>query len=230
MHKKLGPLEAWQWAAILAGLMLVYYEYEKNKANSASTGLPASSTDTSGAIDPTTGLPYADEVGTGAGASGTGGGVGDTSGSNNSGTSLQQELQDLAAIEQLMAGFPNSGALSPAPVGTMTELPGIFPPGTKLPGLLNALKPAKPKTAKPKRPAKPKKTTKSGGIHNPGHHVTTHPHGAKSATSSAPHNARQHTNVAPPSHQRAAHTAVPYAIKPPAPKPKPKPKPKKARH
>lgn len=169
MHKKLGPLEAWQWAAILAGLLLVYYEYEKSKTNAAAASTAGTSpTDTSGAIDPTTGIPYADEIGAGAGygASGSGGGVGD-SGSTDSGTSLQQELSDLGAIEGLMGGLggglglggTGAGGLGDTGAGgTYTALPATFTPGT----------PAK--TIFGRRPKLPKPTVK-GGIVIGGRHT-----------------------------------------------------------
>lgn len=210
MHKKLGPLEAWQWAAILAGLLLVYYEYEKSKANSAATTSAAgtTSTDNSGAIDPTTGLPYADEIGNGAGLSGTGG-AGSTGSSTDGGTSLQQELSDLSTIEGLMSGL---GLGTGGSTSNTTVAGGLSGSQTKtLNADLNKLNKTIGKDQSAisklqKQVAKlttAKKTTKPANHKNPGHHVTTHPGGKKTVSSSAPHNARQHTNIAPPSHQRA---------------------------
>lgn len=222
MHKKLGPLEAWQWAAILAALAGIYllYEHNKNTAAAASTTAPTTGADTgTGPIDPTTGLPYASEIG-GGGISGAGG-VG--SGGSLDGPTLQQELSDLGAIEGLFAGLPTGGAgpagLSPDQEATLngdlnTLNKTLGQQQKALSGLQKQIGKLKPK------PSAAKRTTTHGGTKNPGHRVTTHPHGAKSASSSAPHNARQHHNIAAPTHQRA------YAIKPPEPKKKPKP----ARH
>ena len=237
MHKKLGPLEAWQWALIAAGLLLVYYEYEKSKANSAATTTTGTTTtDNTGPIDPTTGLPYADEIGTGAGISGTGGGgstgdlgsLGSSTGSSTDGaTSLQQELSDLGSIEGLMSNLglgtggsttntTVAGGLSGSQTKTLnTDLTNLNKTISKDQGAISKLQ---------KQVAKltaPKKTSKPANHKNPGHQVTTHPGGKKTPTSSAPHNGQQHTNIAPPSHQRATQ-------KPAAPKPKPRPKPTRA--
>lgn len=221
MHKKLGPLETWQWAAILAGLLLAYYEYEKHNANSTATTPPASSTDTSGAIDPTTGVPYADELNGTGGAIGSSGSTGSTGSSTDSGASLQQELSDLGAIEQLMSGL---GLGTGGSTTNTTVASGLSGNQTKtLNADLNKLNKTIGKDQSTigklqKEIAKftaGKRTTKHGGHRNPGHTITTHGDGRKSASSSAPHNARQHHNIAPPAHQRA-HTP-PYAIKPHAP-------------
>lgn len=231
MHKKLGPLEAWQWAAILAGLLLIYYEYEKNKANTATTGT-TSSTDTSGAIDPTTGIPYADEIGAGAGYgySGSGGGIGDTGStgtSTDSGTSLDQELSDLGSIESLMQGLGIGTTVSSSPAGLtpgqqntlnsdLSTLNKTLTRETKTLGSLGkTIATLRKQVAKLQQP---KRETKPANHKNPGHHVTTHVGGSRIASSSAPHNGQQHKNIQPPSHQRATHR--------PAPKPKPR---KKAR-
>jgi hypothetical protein len=206
MHKKLGPLEAWQWAAMLAGLVVVYYVYEKqkNSAASSASAVPAgSSTDTSGAIDPTTGLPYASEIGTGAGISGGGGSSG-TGGISDGGLTLQQELSDLGNIEQLMSGL---GLGTGGSTTSTTVTGGLSAAQTKT---LNKQLTNINKTLTKLAPTR-KKTTKPGNHKNPGHRVTTHPGGKKTAASTAPHNGRQHTNVQPPNHQRAN------------PKPKPRP-------
>lgn len=216
MHKKLGPLEAWQWAAILAGLMLVYYEYEKSKASSAAATGGTSPTDTSGPIDPTTGLPYAtDGGGVGGGYVGT---AGSTGAATDSGTSLQQELSDLGSIEGLMSGLGLGAAPAPtdtsstdtsggsdttagAGAGLSTRQTNTL--NTDLKTLNKTLKKQSTAITRLQKALKPKRSTKPANHKNPGHHVTTHPGGKKTATSSAPHNGQQHKNIAPPSHQRA---------------------------
>lgn len=222
MKKKLGPLELWQWAAIgaAAGVLVLLYMRRSGSAQAASVGAtPADAQyDPSlGAIDPTTGLPY---------ASGASGGVGDLSGGigqNATPMSLADELNDFGMIVGLLSDLQgtvpapatNTGAASttdqPAqatgtqPASAAEPAPGFHKGHSKgheyyLPGtgwvsqarFLAAT--VRGKVTKPKT--------------NPGHIVTTRG-GKSTARSTAPHTNGQHKHVAPPSHQRHEPTRHP---------------------
>lgn len=201
IHKKLGPLEMWQWVAIGAALGVMYYIYKlrQNAANQAAAQTPASAAYNAspGPIDPTTGIPYSQEGG-GAGGAGTGtaptlaqeladlGQIQGLQAGMTPQSTLEGELADLASIESLMTGIqlPNGGA---TPGAGHASLPK---------GLASELKRLQHEIQQLQR-RRPRKDGK-------GHTVHTHPGGRKTANSSA-HNAgrRGPKPVAPPNHQRA---------------------------
>lgn len=208
MHKKLGPLETWQWLAIGAAAGILYYLYQRYQANQAansSTGTTTTSGTSSdlGPIDPTTGEPYALEGAYNSGAAST------TAAQNSGPTTLSQELSDLAAIEGLQAGgtqiTPDTttsaiSALQTA-LGNETAAVKTLTAAEKAQAkLINELK---------LRVAALQKAATPAGKHNPGHTVTTHNGGKQTATSSAPHSGNNHSNIAPPTHQRHPPTRHP---------------------
>lgn len=220
MHKKLGPLELWQWAAIggVAGLVFLLWRRHAAAAAAAPGTQPydQASQDQLGPIDPTTGQPYALEA---AGAQGK---------------SLGNELQDLGAIEALQAGSPGFGSGAGGANSLTTSLEDL----ASIVGLMQAMQtsglvPGPASNTNPAPVSSPApygghtgkivgpgkgyiqigpnmyigyggaiKTAKQAGIANPGHSVSRGS-GGHSASSSSPHNPRQHHNAAPPSHQRA---------------------------
>lgn len=192
IHKKLGPLEVWQWVAIGAAIGIVIYLRNRSSANAAA----ATPTATTSATDPNAGYQqgYTDGQAA-AGQSGAGGGYtggdGTTPADGGAPTSLQQELGDLANIEQLMAGFPpNNG---PATT-TGSQGPGK---STQIEKTLRNIDKQLAKLNKSRT------TTHHGGSKNPGHTVTHHHNGAKTS-SSTHHNAGHrstHKTTATPSHQ-----------------------------
>jgi hypothetical protein len=193
----MGPLELWQWAAIGAALGIMYYIYKlrQNAAGTAQTPPAAAGTTSAGPIDPTTGIPYAQEGGGVSGGTGTQptlqSELGDLQtiqsllGGTAPQSTLEGELGDLASIESLMTGLtlPNGGA-TPGP--GHVSLPKSY---TKQ---LQALTHEVQKLQRQQR--------KDGR----GHKVTRHPGGRHTANSSA-HNAGQRgpKPVSPPNHQRA---------------------------
>ncbi len=215
MHKKLGPLQAWQWAEIVGGGLLLYYFYRRHAASASAvtaTGTPAAAqtgqTDL-GPIDPTTGQPYSLEGAYNAGAAGA-------ANQNSGPTSLQQELADLAAIEALMQGLQPQTPAAAGPPTPGTPPPTVDTSGGTAGGTTSTVATSMGgKVGIVSRAQKKVSHIVSGGIgggkhatehhhhhHNPGHTVTHWPDGRKSARSSEPHNPRQHRNVAAPNHQR----------------------------
>ncbi|HEX6461107.1 MAG TPA: hypothetical protein VF032_19480 [Thermoleophilaceae bacterium] len=232
MKKKLGPLQLWQWVAIGVAVGLGAYLWSR-RSSSTSPGTLAGSA--FNPIDPTTGLPVSGGV--------TTGGATDTTGNP---TSLQNELADLGAIEQLLAGLQSLQPLPPVGDQTNTD-PGtvsVHTGAAPAPKPKSALEKAKERVARGVGGSKTINELLAAGYsrgqithalktrsplgkpknHPAGHHVTHHAGGRKRAASTHPHNPRQHHNVAPPSHQRHHPTKHPSA----APKPmhivKPKPK------
>lgn len=232
MKKKLGPLEAWQWAAIgaAAGLLLLLYNRRRGgAAAAASTGsqTPADAQYDVGPIDPTTGLPFSQE-GSGGLTSGGGGGGSDPLGGivqNAAPMSLADELNDFGLI-----------------VGLLSQVQGLTPPpATDTSPASTTDQPAQSTGTQPTSKAEPApgfhkdRKSKTGrdyyltGIGwvtkarydiatgvtklskpktNPGHIVTTKG-GKQTARSTAPHTKGQHTTVAPPSHQLHPTTSHP---------------------
>lgn len=193
MNKKVGPLELWQWGAVLIAVAVAVYVYEQYKANQAATTATTPGGDTttgatsagvpdtsgSGSVDNSTGLP------TDTGSTDTGGGV--TSG-------LSQELSDLGAIQGLEQNFADMAANGNGAAGNVPQIT------VNVPGIATG-------TSKKRKPPSTGKTSGKGsnrqrtGSNNPGHVVTNTNNGRQHVTSSAPTNNRQHTNVSPPQHQ-----------------------------
>lgn len=134
MKKKIGPLEAWQWGAVVLSLVLGYYLYQKYQANAAANAAvnaanaaqPAPTTGTPGSdssagpgsasgtdpnlIDPTTGQPLLGEInqditGLAAGIQGL----------------TAQEATDATAIENALGSLPSQ--LAPAAAAAIS--PGV---------------------------------------------------------------------------------------------------------
>lgn len=208
MQKKLGPLPVWQWILIgaVVGLGTYLYERRAGAAGAAAQDATAAATPADAQyepIDPTTGLPIAGGISTGADTTGD---ATDTSGTG----SLADLLTNFQSLEDLLAGLSEITPAAPGPAVNTDQGQVKNHTGTKK---------AKPKKHKARKPAKKKVTT--GGHKNPGHHVTHHGHGKKTAGSSAPHNDQQHKHVQAPSHQRHPATTHPSAHHPSATHPIP---------
>lgn len=216
MKKKLGPLQLWQWIAIgaVAGVgAILIRRHSANAGNAAATVTPADAT--YNPIDPTTGLPYS-------GGISTGGGTGSTGAPAAGPADFTDLLNNFGALEGLLAGLqqivPPPGAAQTTDPGHVSTQTGAAPAKKAKPK--SNLERAKARVTQGKGTAKTDATLLAAGYSrgqiahakatgqplgkpkNPGHHVTTHAGGRRTASSSAPHNSRQHTNVAPPSHQR----------------------------
>lgn len=201
MNKKIGPLKVWQLAALGAavGLYMLYRFYtNRNSTAPASTG----ATDTSGLIDPTTGLPFAQEgIASGSAASDTSGAMA-PSGLD----ALAQSLMDLQGInEELQAfGFPGIAPATGSSAGSasgssgasqVTSTTGGGGGGATTQGHITTHKggpfykwyvkvtghapPATVSTSNPlyalwKAGAKANQVVRPGGHKNPGHTTTTH--------------------------------------------------------
>lgn len=209
LQKKHGPLETWQWIALAAGSLLIFYLYRRNASSSSSTTVAPTPADASanpattggatsaipspstGVVDPTTGQDLS-SLGD-LSANGTGG--------TGTGPSLDQELTDFQSIETLLSGL-QSIAPTPTADGSSTDVTTTLaqPLGqieSTLTGINKTLKGLKVGPAPKKKTATHPK--------NPGHTVTTHSNGKKSASSTV-HNAGQRSpqkTVAKPAHQKA---------------------------
>lgn len=77
LTRKYGPLPGYAWAGITAGIVYLYIKHRQSTAAASPASTGTSAVDPS--IDPTTGVPYSQEVGTGgssAGYPGSSGGAG----------------------------------------------------------------------------------------------------------------------------------------------------------
>jgi len=191
--KKLGPLPLWQWILIGAALGIGTVLYRRGHPAAQAAGDAVAAATPSDAeynpIDPTTGLPISGGFSTGPATSQTG----DVTSPADQFAGYLSNLETLLSL--VSPADASAGAASETDQGAVQTQVGT--------------KKAKPKKT-PKKKAKPKKTTRAGD-RNPGHHVTAHGNGKKTAGSSAPHNPRQHHNVQSPSHQRHAPTRHPSA-------------------
>lgn len=135
MKHKIGGVEAWKWAAMVAGLAAIYYVYKARKANTAASATAATPAPY---IDPTTGLPYNSATPPG----GTAGGS-----TTSTATTPAQEIADVTGlISALQPLFPAPAApANPAPQylsippgttvvdpnGNIFSTPGVGPAGAR---------------------------------------------------------------------------------------------------
>jgi hypothetical protein len=222
MKKKLGPLETWQWIAIAAAGAIAYYIYRQRHAaaanTAATTGLSPSPATDLGPIDPTTGQPFALEGAYTAGAASVPQtpapsspitSLPDQFNQNAGATSLQQELADLAAIQALQANAgqpaPTTSDMTAGQAGQNAISVFTSTAGAQLLAIQKGQSSLNRQMQQVgKQIKKLQQTIAHPATHraNPGHIVTTHPGGKRTAASSAPATSQQHKNIAPPSHQR----------------------------
>jgi hypothetical protein len=133
MHKKLGPLQLWQWLAVGGAVGIIYYLYEKHAASSSASTAANQAASTA----PTGGdtLPAGDDGGGG----GSGGGSG-TSPLSTALTGIQSELTDPTT------GLPYSTELSTAISGVQSENSTIAATLSTLESNLAAQQPPTPTT------------------------------------------------------------------------------------
>jgi hypothetical protein len=212
MKRKLGPLQLWQWLLIGAVVGVGTYFYTRNRAPAPASATPSDAQ--FGPIDPTTGLPFA--------SGGAGGGAPlDPTAVATPATNLPDLLAGFSQLEDLFAGMQS---LIPTP-GAATDTSGDTVATAT--GAKKASKKKRPKEGDTRKIGRKKQYFWNGHWHsapkgaahkkvthpgkkNPGHHVTHHKGGKKTAHATAPHNHRQHHNVAPPAHQRHHPTHHPH--------------------
>jgi len=233
VKKKIGPLEAWQWGAIVLAIAVAYYFYKKHAAASsatlAATPAPTDTTGTPGTdtssgpgsanpvsdpnlIDPSTGQPLLSEI-------------------NQDITSLSSGLQNLAtqeatdatAIENALGSLPSQlGPITSAQTGSVGLQPLVVqvtsPNGSEQGKTIGhasqkataaekrALAAQRRATAVAEAVSKAAESISIGSKRNPGHIVTSHPSGS---------NARTH-DVGTRSHAKTVSPAQ-HQIAPPAP-------------
>lgn len=220
LNHKIAGVKA-KWILIGAPVVIIGALYLRSRAASGSASTGTASTTGSGqdtsAIDPTTGLPWADEasgggstIGSGSaggGSDGSGSTSGDTSGASGSGIDpYQAEVGDLLGIIGTMQ------ASTPAAPYDDTSLRAMIGANTDaISGLTGELHKPTPKAPKPavKKPAAKKPAAKPA------------PHHA------APGHPDQHKTAAPPTHAKPPTLAQRNAAAKAAAKPVPKPAPKK---
>lgn len=254
LDRKLGPLPLWQWIAIGAAIGAAALWYRRTHPGTASDAVATATPGDAqyNPIDPTTGLPISGGISagaaTGTGAAGAGGSLTDLLTNFQALEGLLSGLQEISpgpAVETdpgtvaTQTGSPTKAAKAAAKTSSpLSRAKAAVANGTLGPVNRRRLKAAgysdsqidyhlKHKTplAAPyaqQHPTKKKTTAKA----SPGHTVTHHGNGKKTASSSAPHNARQHVNVQSPAHERHAPTKHVSAQHPAAKKKAP---PKKSR-
>lgn len=243
MKKKIGPLEAWQWGAIVLAIALAYYIYKKHSASTAASTLAATpaptdqtgspGTDTSSGpgsasgtdpnlIDQQTGQPYFGEINQ------------DISALTSGLAGLAaQEQTDATAIENALGSLPSQ--LAPqvqAQVAPGVEVlaPIVEPGGIAKEQVSKTMGHGSQKrTAAEKNHAAAQRRSKAiseavskvgtaiaqGSIKNPGHIVTSTPSGASAATHQVGATSVSKT-VAPAQHQKAPEPPKTYTPTPPA--------------
>lgn len=239
MKKKIGPLEAWQWGAIVLTIALAYYLYKKHSASTAAATLAATPapTDQTGSpgtdssagpgsasttdpnlIDQQTGQPYFGEINADINAL-TQGLAGLAAQENNNAT----------AIENALGSLPSQLSPSAQP-GFASTLPLIVsetsPNGKDLSKLMGHG--SQKQTAKEKQQIAAQRRAKAvaeaiakagtaighGSIRNPGHIVTHSRNGASAATHHVGSTSIS-KRVAPAQHQRAPEPPKVYHPTPP---------------
>lgn len=248
------PLWQWIAIGAAIGAAALWYRRTHPGAASDAAGAATPSDAQYNPIDPTTGLPISGGFSTGAatdtGASGSGGSLGDLL--SNFGTLEQllvglQEINPGPAVEtdpattamqtgSNTAAAKSASAKKPTKASALASAKAAVASGKLGPINRQRLKAAgysdsqidyhvKHKTPLAAPYAQQHPTKKQAAAKaSPGHTITTHGNGKKTASSSAPHNPRQHVNVQSPAHQRhepAKHVSAQHpAAKKPAKKTK----------
>jgi hypothetical protein len=226
MHKKLGPLQAWQWLAIGVAVGLAGYLYKRHEGSTASAdttsaddaatpvaddgsgegggsdyGGDSGDDDTgSNAIDPTTGATYASELATAQAGDATTAAVTDANGDP-----LDSGLDELGQVATALSSLGLDITPADAATGSTTNVLNLPKAVTKeihqIPNLTKQVQKLNKQLADKQNRAKSSKTHKTT---NTGHRITTHGNGSKTASSNS-HVAGQRSpakTVRPPAHQK----------------------------